>query len=125
MADQTTTGLLDPTLADTADGPVVLAAGLRQRGMRRTARHRHARGQLLGAHQGLLRIAADDLHWLLPAGHVAWIPPLLPHALLSADGFDGWSLYFNAEACLGLPATPRICDGPTSHWMLRRHDWPV
>ncbi|WP_164191660.1 MULTISPECIES: AraC family transcriptional regulator [Stenotrophomonas] len=108
MAYQTTTGLLDPALADTADGPVVLAAGLRQRGMRRTARHRHARGQLLGAHQGLLRIAADDLHWLLPAGHVAWIPPLLPHALLSADGFDGWSLYFNAEACLGLPATPRI-----------------
>ncbi len=108
MADQTTTALLDPALTDAADGPVVLAARLRQRGMRRTARHQHARGQLLGAHQGLLRIAADDLHWLLPAGHVAWIPPLLPHALLSADGFDGWSLYFNAEACLGLPATPRI-----------------
>lgn len=108
MADQTTTVLLDPALADAADGPVVLAARLRQHGMRRTARHQHARGQLLGAQQGLLRIAADDLHWLLPAGHVAWIPPLLPHALLSADGFDGWSLYFNAEACLGLPSTPRI-----------------
>lgn len=108
MADQTTTVLLAPALADAADGPVVLAARLRQRGMRSTARHRHARGQLLGAYQGLLRIAADDLHWLLPAGHVAWIPPLLPHALLGADGFDGWSLYFNTEACLGLPATPRI-----------------
>lgn len=108
MADQTTPPLLDPALADAADGPVVLAARLHQLGKRRTARHRHARGQLLGAHQGLLRIAADDLHWLLPAGHVAWIPPLLPHALLGADGFDGWSLYFNAEACLGLPTTPRI-----------------
>ncbi|WP_295558509.1 AraC family transcriptional regulator [uncultured Stenotrophomonas sp.] len=108
MADQTTTALLDPALADAADGPVVLAARLHQRGMRRTARHRHVRGQLLGAHQGLLRIAADDLHWLLPAGHVAWIPPLLPHALLGADGFDGWSLYFCAAACLELPAQPRI-----------------
>lgn len=108
MADQTTTALIDPALANAADGPALLGAQLRLPAPRRTARHQHARGQLLGAHQGLLRIAADDLHWLLPAGHVAWIPPLLPHALLSADGFDGWSLYFNAEACLGLPATPRI-----------------
>ncbi|HHA2920251.1 TPA: helix-turn-helix domain-containing protein [Stenotrophomonas maltophilia] len=108
MADQTTAALLAPALADATDGPAVLAARLHQLGKRRTARHRHARGQLLGAYQGLLRIAADDLHWLLPAGHVAWIPPLLPHALLGADGFNGWSLYFNAEACLGLPATPRI-----------------
>ncbi|OWY84085.1 AraC family ligand binding domain-containing protein, partial [Raoultella ornithinolytica] len=92
MADQTTAALLDPALADATDGPVVLAARLHQLGKRRTARHRHARGQLLGAYQGLLRIAADDLHWLLPAGHVAWIPPLLPHALLGADGFNGWSL---------------------------------
>lgn len=85
-----------------------MASQLRVPGRRRTARHQHVRGQLLGAHHGLLRIEAGDLHWLLPAGHVAWIPPLLPHALVGAEGFDGWSLYFNVEACLGLPATPRI-----------------
>ena len=85
-----------------------MASQLRVPGRRRTACHQHVRGQLLGAHQGLLRIEAGDQHWLLPAGHVAWIPPLLPHALVGAERFDGWSLYFSAEACLGLPATPRI-----------------
>jgi hypothetical protein len=80
----------------------VLAAQLRVPGGA-APRATSMRAQLLGAHQGLLRIEAGDLHWLLPAGHVAWIPPLLPHALLGADGFDGWSLYFSAEACLVCP----------------------
>ena len=108
MADQTPTGLIDPALADADDGPIVLAGQLRVPGRRRTARHQHRRGQLLGAHQGLLRIEAGNLQWLLPAGHVAWIPPLLPHALLGADGFDGWSLYVRADAGLDLPPLPRI-----------------
>lgn len=108
MSDQTSTALFDPALADAADGPVVWAAQLRLHVPRRTSRHHHARGQLLGAHQGLLRIDVGHLHWLLPAGHIAWIPPSLPHALVSAERFDGWSLYFSAEACLGLPVTPRI-----------------
>ncbi|TFZ42129.1 AraC family transcriptional regulator [Stenotrophomonas maltophilia] len=108
MADQTSTALIDPALANAEGGPIVMASQLRVPGRRRTARHQHVRGQLLGAHQGLLRIEAGDQHWLLPAGHVAWIPPSLPHALVGAERFDGWSLYFSAEACLGLPATPRI-----------------
>lgn len=108
MADQTFPALLDPALANASSGPALLVAQLRLHRPRRTARHRHARGQLLGAHQGLLRIEVDDLQWLLPAGHVAWIPPSLPHALVGAEEFDGWSLYFNAEACLDLPAVPRI-----------------
>lgn len=108
MADQTSPALIDPALANAEGGPLVMASQLRVPGLRRTARHQHVRGQLLGAHHGLLRIEAGDLYWLLPAGHVAWIPPLLPHALVGADGFDGWSLYFCAAACLELPAQPRI-----------------
>ncbi|HDS1139245.1 TPA: helix-turn-helix transcriptional regulator [Stenotrophomonas maltophilia] len=108
MADQTSPALIDPALADADGGPIVLASQLRVPGRRRTARHQHLRGQLLGAHHGLLRIEAGHLQWLLPAGHVAWIPPSLPHALVGAEGFDGWSLYFSAEACMGLPDLPRI-----------------
>lgn len=108
MVDQTFIALIDPTLADAGDGPAVLSSQLRATGRRRTARHRHVRGQLLGAHHGVLRIEAGDLQWLLPAGHVAWIPPSLPHALAEAEEFDGWSLYFSAATCLELPATPRI-----------------
>lgn len=103
-----------------------MASQLRVPGRRRTARHQHVRGQLLGAHHGLLRIAAGDLHWLLPAGHVAWIPPLLPHALVGAEEFDGWSLYFCAEACLDLPAQPRIFqpNALLQAAMMRALHWP-
>ncbi|KKF86048.1 AraC family transcriptional regulator [Stenotrophomonas maltophilia] len=108
MADQTSPVLIDPALANAEGGPLVMASQLRVPGRRRTARHQHVRGQLLGAHHGLLRIEAGDLHWLLPAGHVAWIPPLLPHALVGADAFDGWSLYVRADTGLDLPPLPRI-----------------
>lgn len=108
MADKTLPALIDPALADAGDGPAVLSSQLRASGRRRTARHRHVRGQLLGAHHGVLRIEAGDLQWLLPAGHVAWIPPFMPHALVEAEEFDGWSLYFSTAACVELPATPRI-----------------
>ncbi|HGM5877099.1 TPA: helix-turn-helix domain-containing protein [Stenotrophomonas maltophilia] len=126
MANQTTTALIDPALANAADGPALLGAQLRLPGPRRTARHQHARGQLLGAHQGLLRIEVGDLHWLLPAGHVAWIPPSLPHALASTSAFDGWSLYFSAQACTDLPAAPRIFQpGPLLQAaVIRALQWP-
>ena len=109
MAELTVqTPLIDPALADASAGPAVLGTQLAMPGSRRTARHQHARGQLLGAHTGLLRIEAGDIHWLLPAGHVAWLPPQHPHALCSVGSFDGWSLYFSKEACTGLPSAPRI-----------------
>ena len=109
MAEQTVqTPLIDPALADAREGPALFGTQLAMPGARRTARHQHARGQLLGAHTGLLRIEAGDIHWLLPAGHVAWLPPQHPHALSSIGSFDGWSLYFSREACAGLPTTPRI-----------------
>jgi len=100
--------LIDPALADAAAGPWLLGAQLAMEGTRRTPRHQHARGQLLGARHGLLRIEAGDQHWLLPAGHAAWIPPGLPHALASLDVFDGWSLYFSAAACDALPTAARV-----------------
>ncbi|WP_295571650.1 helix-turn-helix transcriptional regulator [uncultured Stenotrophomonas sp.] len=126
MANQSHNTLIDLALANAAHGPVVLAVQQRLGGPRRTARHQHARGQLLGAHQGLLRIEVGDLHWLLPAGHVAWIPPSLPHALASAARFDGWSLYFSDDACLGLPATARIFQPSTllQAATIRALQWP-
>ncbi len=109
MADQPNpTPLIEPALADAGSGPCLLGAQLAMTGPRRTARHRHARGQLLGAHHGLLRIEVGNHHWLLPAGHVAWVPPDLPHALASIDAFDGWSLYFSTATCTALPAAPRV-----------------
>ncbi len=109
MANQTYTALLDPALADAGHGPLLFAASTgRGAGPRRTPRHQHARGQLIGARHGLLQIEAGSTQWLLPAGHLAWIPPQLPHALLAQQVFDGWSLYFSAAASASLPSHPRI-----------------
>lgn len=99
---------LDPALAEASDGPTLLGARLAMPGPRRTARHQHARGQLLGARNGLLRVDTGGHYWLLPAGHVAWVPPRLPHALASIGAFDGWSLYFSPQSCSDLPVAPRI-----------------
>lgn len=109
MADQPTqVPLIDPALADAATGPWLLGVQLTMPGTRRTPRHQHARGQLLGARRSLMSIEAGDQHWLLPAGHVAWVPPRLPHALASLGDFDGWSLYFSTSACAPLPTVPRV-----------------
>lgn len=141
MADPTHPALLDPALADAPAGPLLFAAHTVRRGgragPRRTPRHQHARGQLLGADSGLMQIDVGATHWLLPAGHLAWIPPDLPHALLAPQGFEGWSLYFNAAASALLPDQPgswhrgRCCRPPSSarssgrpvRWMLHSDAW--
>lgn len=108
MANPPSPALLDPALADAATGPLLFAGQALSMEARRTPRHQHARGQLIGSRRGLLQIEAGTTHWLLPAGHIAWIPPLLPHALLGQQAFDGWSLYFNAAASAVLPQTPQV-----------------
>ncbi|MGE8210193.1 MAG: AraC family transcriptional regulator [Stenotrophomonas rhizophila] len=130
MADPTHPALLDPALADAPAGPLLFAARTIPRGgkagPRRTPRHQHARGQLLGADSGLMQIDVGATHWLLPAGHLAWIPPDLPHALLAPQGFEGWSLYFNAAASALLPDQPRIlAPGPLLQAAIQRaQQWP-
>lgn len=109
MADQTHPELLDLALADAGHGPLLLAASINTGvGQRRTPRHQHARGQLIGARRGLLQIEVGSAHWLLPAGHLAWVPPRVPHGLHAQQGFDGWSLYFSDAATVSLPDQPRI-----------------
>ncbi|MEG2803394.1 helix-turn-helix transcriptional regulator [Stenotrophomonas sp.] len=131
MADQTPTPLIDPQLAEAGEGPMLFAAStgpaLAGAGGRRTARHHHARGQLVGARHGLLQIEVGTAHWLLPAGHLGWIPPHLPHALLARQQFDGWSLYFSAAACAALPSQPRIlAPGPLlAAAIARARAWPA
>lgn len=132
MADQPPPALLDPALADAGHGPLLLAASSSPAaGPRRTPRHQHARGQLIGARRGLLQIEVGSAHWLLPAGHMGWIPPGLPHALLARQQFDGWSVYFSPAACALLPGEPRILSpGPllqaaiarAQHWSLGELD---
>lgn len=65
--------------------------------------HAHARGQLLGAWQGLLTVYAADQQWVVPPQHAVWIPPGLPHGLRSHGPYAGYSVYLSSVACAGLP----------------------
>ncbi|MFY3648840.1 AraC family ligand binding domain-containing protein, partial [Achromobacter xylosoxidans] len=74
--------------------------------VRQTALHRHARGQLFGAYQGLLTVQAGDRQWVAPAAHALWVPPDCPHGLRSHGPYAGYSVYLSAAACAGLPDAP-------------------
>ncbi|MBJ7311881.1 AraC family transcriptional regulator [Rugamonas sp. CCM 8940] len=107
-----TDSLILPTQADSTEGPLVLAVVRHAGTVRVTRRHRHARGQLLGAVQGLLSVDAGDSHWVVPATHAVWIPPGVPHGLRSHGPFSGWSVYVAPAACAALPAAPCVLAVP-------------
>ncbi len=94
--------------ANSDDGPAIIAMFSEAAGMRATTPHAHARGQLLGAQQGLLSVATDTGRWVVPAIHAVWIPPHHRHALLSHGPFRGWSIYGAEGACGDLLAAPRV-----------------
>ncbi|MGJ7903425.1 AraC family ligand binding domain-containing protein, partial [Lysobacter sp. 1R34A] len=100
--------LLAALRADSADGPVAIAATTTHAGVRDTAAHRHARGQLFGAHRGLLTVGTAQGRWLVPATDAVWVPPQAEHSLRShGAAFSGWSVYVAEPACAALPA--RAC----------------
>ncbi len=91
--------LISPLLAGSEDGPAVLAVARQSGEQRATPTHRHARGQLLGASQGLLTVEAGRHRWVVPATHAVWVPPGLMHSLRSHGPFAGWSVYVQPQAC--------------------------
>lgn len=98
--------LIAPELASSSQGPPLYAVISRSNSVRETATHRHARGQLLGATQGLLSVEGDNSRWVVPATHAVWIPPDVPHGLRSHGPFSGWSVYVAQTACEVMPAAP-------------------
>ncbi len=100
--------MISPAQASAAGGPLLLAVMSRSGTVRVTRRHRHARGQLLGAVQGLLSVDAGSSRWVVPATHAVWMPPGVPHGLQSHGPFSGWSVYVAASACVELPHEPCV-----------------
>ncbi|WP_394839255.1 helix-turn-helix transcriptional regulator [Pendulispora rubella] len=93
-------------MASSSDGPFLLAVELRQTTPRSTKWHSHARGQLLGAMNGLLSVGVKGQQWVVPASHAAWVPPHCAHSLRSHGPFSGWSVYIAEGACTELGAQP-------------------
>ncbi|CAK7021428.1 MAG: HTH-type transcriptional regulator NimR [Kerstersia gyiorum] len=124
-----TTGLplVAAQMADAPAGPL-LVAGAQHAGVgRATPWHRHARGQLLGATQGLLALETGQGKWVVPANGAIWIPPGMPHGLQSHGPFAGWSVYVRPDACLGLPAQVGMfrASGLLREAILRAAQWSL
>ncbi|MFD4837010.1 AraC family transcriptional regulator [Achromobacter sp. NPDC058515] len=100
--------LLAPERARSRGGPRLIAVRRHDGALRHTAMHRHARGQLLGAYQGLLTVYAGDRQWVVPSVHAVWIPPDQSHGLRSHGPYAGYSAYLSPAACAGLPRTPCV-----------------
>ena len=100
------TPLIPLSQATSSDGAFMIAVELRQSKARSTRSHRHARGQLLGATNGLLSLGVKGQQWVVPAIHAAWVPPHCAHSLCSYGPFSGWSVYIAESACAKLPSQP-------------------
>jgi AraC-like DNA-binding protein len=100
--------LIDPSLAESSDGPTLVAVSVNSEYRRTTAAHQHARGQLLGASRGLLSVGTESSRWVVPAVHCVWLPPHHRHSMRSHGPFAGWSVYVAETACVDLPDRPCI-----------------
>lgn len=96
--------------------------------------HRHPRGQLLWAAQGVLRVTSDDRVWIVPSSHAVWIPSYCFHHLATETAARTRNLYVDPsipvrcqdKGCAMLLLSPlmreiilrlasdRLCDNPAS-----------
>lgn len=100
--------LVDPIRLNSDTEPVILVTQRHQSEVRRTDRHAHGRGQLLGTMQGVVTIGTDRGRWLIPPVNAVWLPPHVEHDLTSHGAFHGWSVYVAEHACAALPDAPRV-----------------
>ncbi|MDE1174708.1 MAG: helix-turn-helix transcriptional regulator [Parvibaculaceae bacterium] len=105
------------TLSDIDDAaqPTVLAVSRQRLARPVTIRwHRHARGQILMVSTGLLTVQTQQGDWVVPGGHIFWIPPEQDHSLRLCGDFSGFYVYIEQSACAALPrkfgtaATPAL-----------------
>ncbi|SFL73514.1 AraC family transcriptional regulator [Rugamonas rubra] len=116
--------ILDPALADLADGPAVIAV-VAAAAPRTTPTHAHARGQLLGAIAGLLSIDTEQERLIVPPGHAIWLPPGHRHSLRAHGPCQAWSVYVAPPACADLPSLPQVVavSGLLREAVLRAASW--
>lgn len=73
---------------------------------RHTPDHAHECGQIFLVTGGALLLTTAVGTWAMPAGHVAWIPPGLPHAAVSHGRLNAVGAYLAPSRCAGLPDRP-------------------
>ncbi|MGO1076844.1 AraC family transcriptional regulator [Inquilinus sp. CA228] len=81
---------------------------LRHEDGHRTPDHAHDRGQIFLVTNGALLLTTAAGTWAMPAGHVAWIPPGLPHEAVNHGRLDAVGAYLAPSRCAGLPDRPAL-----------------
>lgn len=64
--------------------------------------HRHPHGELFLLRHGYLKSQSKAGRWLIPAGHLCWVPPLAEHGADTED-VQGVRIYLAPELCGVLP----------------------
>lgn len=70
--------------------------------------HRHPRGQLLWAMQGVLRVVSDEGIWIVPPTHAVWIPGDMLHHTVTETEVEIRNLYVDPDALAKRPPLGEI-----------------
>ena len=65
--------------------------------------HRHPHGELFLLRSGYLKSHSAAGHWLIPAGHLCWVPPYAEHGA-ETDNTRGTRVHLAPSLCESLPA---------------------
>jgi AraC-like DNA-binding protein/mannose-6-phosphate isomerase-like protein (cupin superfamily) len=92
----------DPGNVDDPARPVIAVAHDRP-GTFEVPWHRHRRGQLLYATEGVMRVSAADSTWIVPPQQAVWVPPGVGHTVTSLGPMAMRTLYVHSRSAAGLP----------------------
>ena len=70
--------------------------------------HSHAEGQIFLLDRGCCSVRTCAGDWLVTPGWPCWVPPHLPHEVVSTAGVAGVSVFLTPERCAGLPGRPAV-----------------
>jgi AraC-like DNA-binding protein/mannose-6-phosphate isomerase-like protein (cupin superfamily) len=73
-------------------------------------RHSHARGQLVYATRGVMRVGTDQGSWVVPPQRALWIPPGVEHEIRMSGAVAMRTLYIAPETATALPRTCQVIE---------------
>jgi AraC-like DNA-binding protein len=101
------THAIAPPLVDGLRGNVVLGVLADAEYELTRGVHRHPHGELFLLRSGYLKSHSAAGHWLIPAGHLCWIPPYAVHGA-ETDNTRGTRVHLAPRLCESLPAEPCV-----------------
>jgi AraC-like DNA-binding protein len=94
-----------PDLSDLESSPLaVVGVAARYRAGHVVREHRHRRGHLIYASEGIVRVEAATGRWLVPPTAAVWLRPEVPHRLIMPVAVRAQGIFISEEAAAALPS---------------------